>query len=70
LFRFHKIAQTVSAPAALAMVASMLAMPPVVGAGASHAAGDLDAARLAKADSEPQNWYTGGRDQDGSYYSP
>jgi quinohemoprotein ethanol dehydrogenase len=33
-------------------------------------AGDVDAARLKAADSEPQNWYTGGRDQQGSYYSP
>ncbi len=30
----------------------------------------LDTARLDAADSEPQNWFTGGRDQDGSYYSP
>jgi glucose dehydrogenase len=32
--------------------------------------GALDTARLRAADSEPQNWYTGGRDQDGTYYSP
>ena len=32
--------------------------------------GALDAARLRAADSEPQNWYTGGRDQNGTYYSP
>lgn len=31
---------------------------------------DVDAARLAAADSEPQNWFTGGRDGSGSYYSP
>ena len=37
---------------------------------APKAAGDLDAARLAAADREPQNWFTGGRDKDGSYYSP
>jgi quinohemoprotein ethanol dehydrogenase len=30
----------------------------------------VDGARLKAADSEPQNWFTGGRDQDGSYYSP
>ena len=30
----------------------------------------VDAARLRNADSEPQNWFTGGRDQNGSYYSP
>jgi quinohemoprotein ethanol dehydrogenase len=32
--------------------------------------GNVDAARLRAADSEPQNWFTGGRDKDGSYYSP
>jgi quinohemoprotein ethanol dehydrogenase len=32
--------------------------------------GDVDAARLAAADAEPQNWFTLGRDQDGTYYSP
>ncbi len=32
--------------------------------------GAVDAARLRAADSEPQNWFTGGRDQDGTYYSP
>jgi quinohemoprotein ethanol dehydrogenase len=35
-----------------------------------QAPGNLDAARLLAADSEPQNWFTGGRDKDGSYYSP
>ncbi len=39
-------------------------------AAASHPAGDLDAERLQAADGEPQNWYTLGRDQNGSYYSP
>jgi quinohemoprotein ethanol dehydrogenase len=32
--------------------------------------GYVDAARLAGADSEPQNWFTGGRDRDGTYFSP
>ncbi len=32
--------------------------------------GNVDAARLLGADKEPQNWFTGGRDKDGSYYSP
>jgi quinohemoprotein ethanol dehydrogenase len=32
--------------------------------------GAVDAARLQAADSEPQNWYTGGRDPGGTYYSP
>jgi quinohemoprotein ethanol dehydrogenase len=41
---------------------------------ACHAAaatpGNVDAHRLLTADAEPQNWYTGGRDKDGTYYSP
>jgi len=61
---------TVGARTALALIASMLAMPPAFAGGAPHPAGDVDAARLQAADSEPQNWYTGGRDKDGSYYSP
>jgi len=32
--------------------------------------GDLDATRLAMADSEPQNWFTLGRDEQGNYFSP
>ena len=39
-------------------------------ASAAGPAGNVDAARLQAADSEPQNWYTAGRDKDGSYYSP
>ena len=39
-------------------------------AGAAAPAGAVDAARLQAADSEPQNWFTGGRDKDGTYYSP
>lgn len=37
---------------------------------AAREPGDVDAARLQAADSEPQNWFTGGRDKDDSYYSP
>jgi len=37
---------------------------------AAHSPGDLDASRLQSADTEPQNWYTLGRDADGTYYSP
>jgi quinohemoprotein ethanol dehydrogenase len=33
-------------------------------------AGAVDLARLRAAAQEPQNWYTGGRDQDGTYFSP
>jgi len=34
------------------------------------AAGDVDPARMRSADSEPQNWFTLGRDQNQTYYSP
>ncbi len=34
------------------------------------AAGDVDLARLRAAGSEPQNWFTLGRDQNQTYYSP
>ena len=37
---------------------------------AAHPPGDLDSARLQNADAEPANWYTLGRDQGGTYYSP
>jgi quinohemoprotein ethanol dehydrogenase len=37
---------------------------------AAHPPGDLDSARLQSADAEPANWYTLGRDQNGTYYSP
>jgi quinohemoprotein ethanol dehydrogenase len=37
---------------------------------AAAAPGAVDAARLQAADTEPQNWYAGGRDQGGTYYSP
>lgn len=36
----------------------------------ARAPGAVDAARLEAADTEPQNWYAGGRDQGGTYYSP
>jgi len=48
----------------------LLAMRPGFAATAPKMAGDVDAARLQAADLEPQNWFAGGRDQDGSYYSP
>jgi quinohemoprotein ethanol dehydrogenase len=38
--------------------------------GTERVAGDLDAARLKATDSEPQDWFTPGRDQDGTYFSP
>jgi quinohemoprotein ethanol dehydrogenase len=40
------------------------------GTSAERTPGDVDPARLARADAEPQNWFTGGRDIAGTYYSP
>jgi quinohemoprotein ethanol dehydrogenase len=37
---------------------------------AAQPPGAVDEARLAAADSQPYNWFTGGRDQNGTYYSP
>lgn len=45
-----------------------LVVPVLVGG--APVAGNVDAARLQNADAEPQNWLTGGRDKDGTYYSP
>ncbi len=39
-------------------------------AAAPQIPGNVDAARLLGADKEPQNWFTAGRDKDGTYYSP
>ncbi len=36
----------------------------------ASSAGNVDAARLRGAAAEPGNWFTGGRDKDGTYYSP
>ena len=41
-----------------------------VAQGKEYDAGYVDVARLAHADAEPENWFTGGRDKDGTYYSP
>jgi quinohemoprotein ethanol dehydrogenase len=48
----------------------LLGTSPAINAAGARAPGDVDAARLQAADAEPQNWFTGGRDQAGSYYSP
>jgi quinohemoprotein ethanol dehydrogenase len=56
--------------AALLLACAALAPMSQTAIAGAPAAGNLDAARLAGADGEPQNWFTGGRDQDGSYYSP
>jgi quinohemoprotein ethanol dehydrogenase len=55
-------------------VGSLTTLALMIGVAAAHASArppaDVDAARLGAADSEPQNWFTAGRDQDGTYYSP
>jgi quinohemoprotein ethanol dehydrogenase len=60
-------------------IVSLLALVAAVGVAATGAAsvtgsasgaGAVDEARLQAAAAEPQNWYTGGRDQGGTYYSP
>lgn len=44
---------------------------PAPGAAAAPGSfGAVDETRLAAADREPENWFTGGRDQNGTYYSP
>ena len=47
-----------------------LLLSPGIGHAAANGPGNVDAARLEAADSEPQNWLTGGRDKDGTYFSP
>jgi quinohemoprotein ethanol dehydrogenase len=54
----------------LAVAALILAPASALAASAASMPGNLDAARLASADKEPQNWFTGGRDRNGSYFSP
>jgi quinohemoprotein ethanol dehydrogenase len=52
-------------------ISSQLSVAAGTGAPSSSAgAGAVDEARLAAAEREPQNWFTGGRDQGGTYYSP
>lgn len=54
----------------LAGAAIVLAVGVVVAERGGHRPGYLDEGRLARAATEPENWYTGGRDKDGTYYSP
>jgi len=49
---------------------SLTALALMIGVAAARPPGAVDAARLEAADSEPQNWFTAGRDQGGTYYSP
>jgi quinohemoprotein ethanol dehydrogenase len=54
----------------LAAVATLAASLGWAAAAAAPTPAALDGDRLKAADSEPQNWFTGGRDWQGSYYSP
>jgi len=56
--------RTIFLPAALLSALALILVPQ------SLHAGDVDLARLRAADSEPQNWFTLGRDQNQTYYSP
>ena len=56
--------------AAVAIVAGWLLAAQAMAAAPAVKAGALDMARLRAAATEPGNWYTGGRDKDGTYYSP
>ncbi len=52
------------------MLTALFAATAAPAPAAPQGAGNVDAARLQAADSEPQNWFTGGRDKDGTYFSP
>jgi quinohemoprotein ethanol dehydrogenase len=54
----------------LCSTALVVSIGPAIGATSMRPPGDVDAARLQTAASQPQNWFTGGRDKNGSYYSP
>jgi quinohemoprotein ethanol dehydrogenase len=56
---------------ALAAPAGAAAIPgKAVATATASSPAAVDETRLQDADSEPQNWFTGGRDQGGTYYSP
>src|SRR5580698_2003441 len=50
--------------------ACFLLLATLANAAPTSTPGAVDEARLKAADTEPQNWFTGGRDKDGTYYSP
>jgi quinohemoprotein ethanol dehydrogenase len=50
--------------------AGFLLLAKLAGAAPASAPGAVDEARLEAAGTEPQNWLTGGRDKNGTYYSP
>src|SRR5882757_11030702 len=67
----HAVSRAVFAVVLLLPIGEALgATAPGAKVATTRTPGSVDESRLAAADSEPQNWYTGGRDQSGSYYSP
>jgi len=54
---------------AIALIALGLCVGPLAAQSVRPPA-SVDQQRLQAADTEPENWFTGGRDQDGTYYSP
>lgn len=54
----------------VAGLAVMLATGLCAAAAEPERFGVVDAARLAQADREPAQWFTGGRDENGTYFSP
>ena len=57
-------------PRAVAGLVLLFAAAAATPASPGHSPASVDTARLATVDGEPENWFTGGRDRDGSYYSP
>ena len=55
---------------ALCSIALALMTAPGPSMGAARGSGDVDDARPGADDSGSRNWLTGGRDEDGSYFSP
>ncbi len=67
--------RSAAARAAVVLVAALMAAcarqaPPAPPAPPAPVSGNITAARLAAADSEPGEWFTPGRDVRGSYHSP
>jgi len=67
MFRGPRAVWTFRVMAGLALLIAAAVTP---AAPSGHGAAFVDARRLAAVDGEPGNWFTGGRDRDGSYYSP
>jgi quinohemoprotein ethanol dehydrogenase len=60
----------IAAASGVAMLMTTATPTASAAASAAHGAGLVDEARMKAAPTEPDNWVTSGRDQDGTYYSP